>query len=288
MIKKIAISTIFSLLITISCLGQQHDWDEAYTHNCKKYHNIKIGDTLCSKCYCDLKKMPFDSVICSTLDSLAVFLQRDSNAAVLIIGTEGTSQEIYNKNRNTSLSEEWQNKTFKYANFAKQYLQYLKHLNNRILCYGEGFKPYTPWPKEWYKQMCYSFLQIVVTTKDSIHPLQLSKNQALELKNIFFETNQWKIHKGVGNKLDLLVNYLFDYPDINIEISGHTDNVGNEVDNLILSEKRANAIKDYVVERGIDNKRILVKGYGSKKPRSANDSENGRMNNRRVEVKIIK
>jgi len=287
MIKKTLLSIIICIFINLSCIGQHNDWETHCFHNCKNSLKFKIGDTLCSKCYADGMKYSFDSVICSTLDSLAVFLKQDSNIALVIMGTEGVSQDFYNKNRNTSSNYEWQNRTFKYANFAKRYLQYRKQVSNKIACYGIGYKPYTPWPKEWWKQICYSFLQIVITTKDSIHSFQLSKNQAFELKNIYFETNQWVLHKGNDNKLDLLANYMIDNPYIKIEISGHTDNIGSVENNLVLSEKRANAVKEYLIEREIDKNRILAKGYGSSKPKSGNDTEDERTKNRRVEV-IIK
>jgi len=288
MIKKKIFSAFICILFTSICLGQHNDFESSYCYCKKNNFNFNIGDTINSKCYGYLLKIPFDSVVCSTLDFLADFLKQDSNIALIIMGSEGTSQDFFNKNRNSLSNYEWQYITFKFANFAKQYLQHRKQVTNKIVCYGIGFKPYTPWPKEWWKQMCYSFLQIIITTKDSIHPFQLSKDQVIELKNIFFETNQWFIYKGNDNKLDLLTNYMIDNPDIKIEISGHTDNIGSVEDNLVLSEKRAMAVKEYVTERGIDKNRIIAKGYGSSKPKSGNGTAVEQAKNRRVEVKIIK
>ncbi len=73
-----------------------------------------------------------------------------------------------------------------------------------------------------------------------------------------------------------------------IEISGHTDNVGTEEDNLLLSENRAKAVMAYMVSKGILQTRVSAKGYGSTKPVTSNETEQGRATNRRVEFKILK
>ena len=76
--------------------------------------------------------------------------------------------------------------------------------------------------------------------------------------------------------------------DVSIEISGYTDNIGSNENNQELSEKRAIAVKQFLIVRGIDKKRIVAKGYGSNKPKADNNTEEGRAKNRRIEVKIIK
>ena len=81
---------------------------------------------------------------------------------------------------------------------------------------------------------------------------------------------------------------MIDNQNIIIEISGHTDNIGIEENNKVLSEKRASAVKNYLLQRGIDKKMIIVKGYGSNKSKSTNKTPEVRTQNRRVEVKIIK
>ena len=73
-----------------------------------------------------------------------------------------------------------------------------------------------------------------------------------------------------------------------IQISGYTDNTGNTQDNIVLSEARANAVKKYLSNKGIDNNRIIAKGYGSSNPKASNDTAEGRANNRRVEIMVLK
>jgi outer membrane protein OmpA-like peptidoglycan-associated protein len=77
-------------------------------------------------------------------------------------------------------------------------------------------------------------------------------------------------------------------PNIHIEISGHTDNVGTREYNENLSLKRAGAVREYLIQRGIAMDRMLFSGYGFSRPVDTNDTETGRANNRRTEFKIIR
>jgi len=72
-----------------------------------------------------------------------------------------------------------------------------------------------------------------------------------------------------------------------VEIAGHTDNVGNKTVNQLLSEQRAMSVKNYLSKKGIDSKRIIAKGYGDTVAVADNDTEEGRQQNRRTEVRII-
>ncbi len=74
--------------------------------------------------------------------------------------------------------------------------------------------------------------------------------------------------------------------DAKVEITGHTDSVGNSEFNQVLSERRAASVKAYLVERGVAAERISVSGYGESRPRATNDTVEGRRLNRRVEIKV--
>ena len=74
---------------------------------------------------------------------------------------------------------------------------------------------------------------------------------------------------------------------MNVELAGHTDNTGDAKTNLDLSNKRAMAVKDYLVNRGIDAARLKAAGYGQTKPIDTNETDAGRQNNRRTELKIL-
>jgi outer membrane protein OmpA-like peptidoglycan-associated protein len=87
--------------------------------------------------------------------------------------------------------------------------------------------------------------------------------------------------------LDELVAYLNRKDDERIEIGGHTDNVGKPASNLKLSLDRANAVRDYLIGKGINPERLTAKGYGMTEPIAENNTEEGRAQNRRTEVKIL-
>jgi outer membrane protein OmpA-like peptidoglycan-associated protein len=86
--------------------------------------------------------------------------------------------------------------------------------------------------------------------------------------------------------LQKVIRFLTENPQIKVEISGHTDNTGNQAYNQQLSEKRAQSVYSYIIENGINPKRLTRKGYGSVRPITPNDSEEGRQQNRRIEFTI--
>jgi len=114
------------------------------------------------------------------------------------------------------------------------------------------------------------------------------KNMPVVLENIFFETDRAVIQKASFVSLDKLVAQLAGNKKMEIEISGHTDNSGDEEHNQELSEQRAAAVMQYLVSKNINKERLTFKGYGSKKPVTTNDTEEGRSKNRRVEFIVTK
>jgi len=110
----------------------------------------------------------------------------------------------------------------------------------------------------------------------------------VRLNNIFFEFGKAVLKPESFPELDRTVEFLKNNPNVEIEIAGHTDNVGSEITNLKLSQKRAQAVADYLIEHGIDAKRLIVKGYGESRPIAFNNTEEGRAMNRRVEFKVLK
>lgn len=118
-------------------------------------------------------------------------------------------------------------------------------------------------------------------------PLEPIKvNAGMALKNILFETNAFKLQPSSFTELDKLVTLLSENNSLQIEIGGHTDNIGNAADNLKLSTNRAKAVVEYLVSKGIAAERLKYKGYGSSKPVADNSTEAGRAKNRRTEIKV--
>jgi outer membrane protein OmpA-like peptidoglycan-associated protein/tetratricopeptide (TPR) repeat protein len=119
-------------------------------------------------------------------------------------------------------------------------------------------------------------------------PLQpIEKGATIVLKNIFFETGKFDLKNESKTELDKLVGLLNDNPNLKIELEGHTDNVGQEKDNLLLSTNRAKAVVGYLLGRSINVQRLTYKGFGSTKPVADNTTEQGKALNRRTELSII-
>ncbi len=119
-------------------------------------------------------------------------------------------------------------------------------------------------------------------------PLQpIEKGATIVLKNIFFETGKFDLKNESKTELDKLVALLNDNPNLKIELEGHTDNVGQEKDNLLLSTNRAKAVVGYLLSKGINTQRLTYKGFGSSKPVANNATEAGKALNRRTELSII-
>ncbi|GAA4410366.1 PA14 domain-containing protein [Nibrella viscosa] len=114
----------------------------------------------------------------------------------------------------------------------------------------------------------------------------LKTGEAVVLRNVFFEQSQYRLRPESYEELDKLVKTLKKYPTVQIEISGHTDNVGDPRLNLTLSEYRAKVVANYLTRHGIDSDRLEAKGYGSTRPLADNATEAQRAQNRRVEFVV--
>ncbi len=120
-------------------------------------------------------------------------------------------------------------------------------------------------------------LQIKIITK---------YNRIYELK-IHFGPNKSELYENAKIEIDKLYEEMVKNPTMKIEVAGHTDNVGEDAVNFNISQKRANAIKAYLIEKGISEKRITAKGYGETAPISDNFTEEGRTRNRRIEIRMM-
>jgi len=110
----------------------------------------------------------------------------------------------------------------------------------------------------------------------------------MTLKNVFFDFDKSDLKSESVTELNRLIKLLNDYPDIKIQLEGHTDSYGSDEYNQALSERRITSVKNYLVEHGIPESRIpKLIGYGELKPIDTNETDEGRANNRRVELRII-
>ena len=122
--------------------------------------------------------------------------------------------------------------------------------------------------------------------KKDISLTEANEGARIVLENIYFDTGSDNLRDESIQELDRLYDIMAKSTLV-IEIGGHTDDVGSDETNMDLSQARAQAVVNFVIEKGIPSTRISAKGYGETEPRATNDSPEGRQENRRVEVKVL-
>jgi outer membrane protein OmpA-like peptidoglycan-associated protein len=120
----------------------------------------------------------------------------------------------------------------------------------------------------------------------NLQPIEVGAT--VNLRDVLFEQSKTVLLPQSYSQLDLVVSFLKTNSKVSIELAGHTDNVGNPLKNTKLSQERVNAVKTYLVSKGIDSDRVTGKGYGGSKPIASNNAEDTRKLNRRVEFTIRK
>ena len=105
-------------------------------------------------------------------------------------------------------------------------------------------------------------------------------------KDILFNTNRASFKSGVTKQLDGMISVMNEFEKAEFDINGYADSTGTKAYNLMLSDKRANAVKNYFVKKGINESRLTAKGFGEENPVDTNSTSKGRAKNRRVEVKV--
>ena len=132
--------------------------------------------------------------------------------------------------------------------------------------------------------------EVAGTTADGCAEITKEDEETLNFaaKNVFFDTDLATIRQESFAKLDEIVDIMRRYQNYNVNIEGYTDNRGNDIANQQLSERRAQACYNYLVNKGIDRGRITFKGLGETNPVATNNTVAGRQQNRRVEFKLVK
>ncbi len=138
----------------------------------------------------------------------------------------------------------------------------------------------------------YTFFNTKIDVKDDkpkkikVKLKKFKKDMTMGLKNITFETNSADLNEVSYAELGRVVDMMNKNPNIKVEISAHTDDIGSDAYNLLLSDRRAKSVVSYLQKKKIDIKRMIFKGYGETKPLVPNNSKENRAKNRRVELKI--
>ncbi len=141
---------------------------------------------------------------------------------------------------------------------------------------------------EVYKEKVDTLTIVKVDTLTYVDKTTKTNYEMVSLPNVQFKTNEDVLLPSSANDLQKLAEYLIKNDDMNAEIIGHTDNVGKPESNKRLSKQRAESIKRFLVSLGVNGSRLNAIGMGDTQPKSSNDTEEGRLMNRRVEVKLSK
>ncbi len=147
------------------------------------------------------------------------------------------------------------------------------------------------------KKEGYAYETKFIDSKDTITPAKqtvdfaispIEEGKSYKLNDIYFATNSYELTRESMLVTDAFVEFLTENSSVVVEIQGHTDNVGNDNDNMTLSDNRAKSVYDYIISTGISADRLKYKGYGKTKPIASNDTEEGRSKNRRTVFVILK
>jgi outer membrane protein OmpA-like peptidoglycan-associated protein len=123
-------------------------------------------------------------------------------------------------------------------------------------------------------------LNTILQTRDSARGL------IVNMSDVLFDTGRYSLKPGAREKLAKVAGILLAYPGLNIAVGGYTDNVGSDKMNQTLSESRAGAVRDYLVEQGVAADAVSARGFGNTLPVASNNNSAGRQQNRRVELLV--
>ena len=158
-----------------------------------------------------------------------------------------------------------------------------------VLNEGHHYAMYAAADKYLLKSLSFDY-----SDQHTFNPLALDiylepvrSGRSVVLNNLFFDTNKYDLKPQSRTELNRLIEFLRQYRDVQIEVSGYTDNVGTPESNLQLSQRRAQSVVEYLSGHGIFVTRLRSKGYGEGHALAANDTEVHRQMNRRIELHIL-
>lgn len=115
---------------------------------------------------------------------------------------------------------------------------------------------------------------------------ETARGLIVNISDVLFDFNQYTLKPGAREKLAKVSGILLAYPGLKIRLEGHTDSIGTDEYNMRLSDHRANAVRDYLVEQGVPGSTVAAVGLGKADPVASNDNAAGRQRNRRVEMVV--
>jgi outer membrane protein OmpA-like peptidoglycan-associated protein len=123
-------------------------------------------------------------------------------------------------------------------------------------------------------------LNTILQTRDSARGL------IVNMSDVLFDTGSYTLRGAAREKLAKISGIVLAHPGLNLQIEGHTDSVGGDDYNQELSEHRAAAVREYLIEQGVAGSAVTARGFGKTQPVASNDTPEGRQKNRRVELVV--
>ena len=158
-----------------------------------------------------------------------------------------------------------------------------------VLNEGHHYAMYAAADKYLLKSLSFDY-----SSQHSFNPTALDiylepvrSGRSVVLNNLFFDTNKYELKPQSRTELNRLIEFMRQYRDVQIEVSGYTDNVGSPESNQQLSQRRAQSVVDYLSGHGVSANRLRSRGYGETHALAANDTEAHRQMNRRIELHIL-
>ncbi len=217
-----------------------------------------------------MKKILIYFLLLITHGGFAQTITVKGNVKDAIKGKLLKSKITYHSYPTGGISGSFNDSTFSFSIFGSAKYQ--------ITAESEGYIPHT----------------VIVDPKESVNNViardiaLTSKGETIILNHLIFEQGKAVINPKSFPELDELVAMMKDSPKVEIQLEGHTDNVGNAEANMKLSQSRVDAVKKYITSKGITKSRVQTKAFGGSKPISKENTEDARAKNRRVEMRVLK
>jgi len=128
--------------------------------------------------------------------------------------------------------------------------------------------------------------QLEVRLNQILQTRNSARGLVVSMSDVLFDTGRFSLNPGARVKLAKVAGILMSYPALNTEVGGYTDNVGSDDMNQTLSQNRAGAVRDYLVNQGVASGSVSARGFGNMSPVASNDNSGGRQSNRRVELVV--
>ena len=115
---------------------------------------------------------------------------------------------------------------------------------------------------------------------------QTARGLIVNISDVLFDFNKYTLKPGAREKMAKVSGILLAYPGLRLQVEGHTDSIGSDEYNMVLSQKRADTVRDYLVSQGVPAANVSSVGLGKADPVASNDTNAGRQQNRRVELVV--